>query len=99
MRGAVAGMHVGVDEARCHELAARVDLLVDRTVEALADEQNRIAFVTQLGVAPEGVVAVGMTNEPAAFDPGAHQSFTPACARSFRACARCTSEITSRSAK
>jgi hypothetical protein len=38
VRGAVAGMHVGVDEARRHQFVARVDLTIDRAREALADE-------------------------------------------------------------
>ena len=46
VRGAVARMHVGVDEARRDELVARVDLAIDRAVEALADEQHGVAFDT-----------------------------------------------------
>ena len=73
MRRAMAGMHVGVDEARRDELVARVDLAVDRAFEALADEQHGVAFVHQLGIAPERVVSVGMSDQPAAGDAGAHE--------------------------
>jgi hypothetical protein len=53
VRGAVTGMHMGVDEARRDQLVAGVDLAVDRALEALAIEQHEpYAFIDQLGVAP-----------------------------------------------
>ena len=70
VRGAVAGMHVGVDEARSDQLVAGVDLTVDRALEALADEQHRVAFVDQLGIAPECMMPVGVRNQPATGDTG-----------------------------
>jgi hypothetical protein len=66
-------MHVGVDEPRRDELIARVDLAIDRAVEARADEQHGVVFEDDLGVAPQRVVGVGMSDQPAAEDAGAHE--------------------------
>ena len=74
VRGAVAGMHVGVDEARRDQLVAGVDLVVDCALEVLADEQNGIAVIDQLGIAPEGMMPAGMRDQPAAGDARAHGS-------------------------
>ena len=73
MRGAVTGMHVGVDEARSDQLVTGVDLAVDRALEALAHEQHRVAFVDQLGVAPQRMMPVGVRDQPATGDTGAHE--------------------------
>ncbi len=72
VRGAVAGMHMGVDESRRDQLVACVDLVVDPALEALADEQHGVAFIDQLGVAPERMMPVGMRDQPAAGDARAH---------------------------
>src|SRR5262249_40368600 len=74
VRGAVAGMHMGVDEARRDQLVARVDLAVDRPLEALAEEQHAVALVDQLGVAPKGMMPVGVPDQPGAGDTGAHEA-------------------------
>ena len=61
----MAGMHMGVDESRRDQLVAGVDLAVDGALEALADEQHGVAFVDQLGIAPERMMSVGMpTSQP-----------------------------------
>ena len=73
VRGAVTGMHVGVDEARSDQLVTGVDLAVDRALEALAHEQHRVAFVDQLGVAPQCMMPVGVRDQPATGDTGAHE--------------------------
>jgi len=77
VRGAVAGMHMGVDESGRDQLVARVDLAVDPAFEALADEHHAVAFIDQLGIAPEGMMSVGMPDQPAAGDPGAHEQSFP----------------------
>ena len=73
VRGAVTGMHMGVDESRRDQLVAGVDLAVDRALEALADEQHGVAFVDQLGIAPQRMMPVGMRDQPATGDTGAHE--------------------------
>ncbi len=89
VRRAMAGMHVGIDEARRDELVARVDLAIDRALEALADEQHGVALVHELGIAPQRVVSVGMSDQPAAGDAGAHEfdlsvGMNPATSRASR---------------
>jgi hypothetical protein len=44
MRGAVAGMHVGVDEAGRNELSLGVDDSIDAAFEAVTDVQNFVAL-------------------------------------------------------
>jgi len=75
VRGAVAGMDVRVDETRRDQLVARIDLALDRSVEALAHEQHGAAFIDQLGIAPERMAAARMADQPAALDARAHGSF------------------------
>src|SRR5262245_56686184 len=75
MRGAMARVHMGVDEPRSDQLVARVDLTVHPAFEALADELHGVAFIDQLGVAPERMTPVGMTDQPAAVDPRSHEKF------------------------
>jgi hypothetical protein len=66
-------MHVGVDESRRDQLIAGVYLAIDRTLEALADEQHGIAFADQFGIAPERMMSVGMRDQPATGNAGAHE--------------------------
>jgi hypothetical protein len=66
-------MHMGVDESRCDQLVACVDLVVDLALEALADEQHAVAFVDQLGIAPQRMMPAGMRDQPAAGDACAHE--------------------------
>ena len=72
VRGAVARMHMGVDESRRHQLVAGVDLVVDGAFEAFADEKHGIAFIDQLGVTPKGMLPACICNQPAAGDAGTH---------------------------
>ena len=64
---------MGVDESGRDQLVAGVDLAVDRTLEPLADEQHGVAFVDQFGIAPEGMMPVGMRDQPATGNAGAHE--------------------------
>src|SRR4029077_6733020 len=73
VRGTVTGMHVGVDEARRDQLVTGVDLAVDGALEALADELHGVAFVDQLGVAPQRMMPAGVRDQPATGDTGAHE--------------------------
>jgi len=59
-------MHVGVDEAWADELGAGVDLALDGTREALADEDDAVVPEDELGVAPQHVPAVLVPDQPAA---------------------------------
>ena len=68
----MAGMHVGVDEARRDQLAARVDVTVDLAREALADEEDGVVLKDQLRIAPERVMSVGVADQPPAANARAH---------------------------
>ena len=73
----MARMDMGVDESRGHQLVACVDLLIDLSLKAFADEQHGIAVVDQFSVAPERVMAAVMTDQPAAGDARAHGKSSP----------------------
>src|SRR5262245_36147614 len=70
----MAGMHMGVDESRRDQLVARVDLVIDGALEALADEQHGVAFVDQFGMAPKRMPPLGVADQPAASDTRAHEN-------------------------
>jgi len=76
-------MDMGVDESRRHQLVVRIDLPVDRAGKALTDEQHGVAFVDQLRIAPERVMASGMADQPAAADARAHGNSSPIAERSL----------------
>jgi hypothetical protein len=46
--------------------------VIDLSGKALADEQHRVALIDQLGIAPEDVMAVGISDQPAAGDTRSH---------------------------
>src|SRR5262249_52547168 len=77
VRRAVAGMNMGIDESRCDQLVAGVDLAIDLALEALAYEQHAIAFTDELGVPPQSMMPVGMRTQPAAGDARAHGRSSP----------------------
>ena len=56
---------MGVDESRRDQLVAGIDLAIDGTLEAIADEQH--------GIAPQRVMPGGMRDQPATGDSGAHE--------------------------
>src|SRR5258708_29447008 len=84
VRGAVARMHMGVDESRRDQLVACVDLAVDQALEVFTDEQYGVAFIDQLGIVPKGMMPVCMCNQPAAGNAGTHGN-DPPYSRSTRA--------------
>ena len=73
VRGAMARVHVRVDEARADEVRPGVDLGVDGAVERRAGVQDAVAFVDDLMVAIEGVAAVAPADDPAAAHARAHR--------------------------
>src|SRR5262245_52185122 len=72
MRGAVAGMHVGVDEAGRNQLALRIDDPVDLAFESFADVEDLVALEHEFPVADEGVMPALMAYDPRRLDFGAH---------------------------
>src|SRR5207237_9802362 len=72
MRGAVAGMHVGVDETRRDQLSPGVDDPIDAALESLADVNDPVALEDELCIAQERVLASRMTHDPSRLDLRAH---------------------------
>ena len=72
MRGAVAGMDVGVDEARRDELAGGVDGRVDAAVERLADMDDLVAFVDDNAVMDQPMTAGRRGRRSSRSDQGPH---------------------------
>src|SRR5581483_68287 len=72
VRCAVAGMHMRINKSRRDELVACIDLMVDAAVETSTDEQNCIAFIDELSIAPKGMMAVRVPNQPTAGNASTH---------------------------
>ena len=68
----IAGVHMGVDEARRDEHACAVDLVGDLAGEIAADEDDRVTLIDDFTVPYEGVVTVIVADDPAAFDARSH---------------------------
>jgi len=69
----MSAVHVTIDEARGHELSARVDLSVDATLEGRTHVEHAIALDHDHAIAPERVAAALEADDPAARDPRAHE--------------------------
>src|SRR5262249_50863048 len=78
MRGAVAGMDVGVDEAGRKQLALSIDDPVDSAFECFADVEDPVALEPEFSVAKEGVMPALMAHDPRRLDFGAHAVSTRA---------------------
>src|SRR5262249_48391041 len=72
MRGAMPGMHVGVDEAWTHEFALGVDGAVDAAFEFLSDVEDPVVLEDNLAVAQERVMTALMAHHPCRLDLAAH---------------------------
>src|SRR5262249_45718765 len=81
MRGAVAGMDVGIDEAGRKELALRIDDPVDLAFESLADVEDLVALEHDFSVANEGVMPALAAHDPRRIDFGTHAVSTRAAER------------------
>jgi len=51
-------MDVRVDETGCDESVTRVDLAINDAFEALADEDDAVVFVDELGVSPQHMATI-----------------------------------------
>src|SRR5262245_27434946 len=72
MRGAVAGMDVGVDEAGRNQLALRIDDPVDLAFESFADVEDLVALEHEFSIADESMMPALMAHDPRRLDFGAH---------------------------
>src|SRR5262249_56985749 len=64
VRGAMAGVNVRVDESGADELVPRVDLAIDRAVEAWADVNDAIVLEDDDRAAEERVASAGEADDP-----------------------------------
>src|SRR5262249_28370397 len=72
VRGAVARVHVRVDEAGSDELIRGLDRAVDPPFEALTDVQDPVALEDDLAVPVEGMPALVVADDPGCRDSRAH---------------------------
>ena len=80
MRGAMAGVDVGVDKAGRDQLAGGVDRCVDRAVEGFADMHDLVAFIDHNPVVDQPMMAAFVADDPARFDQGPHRNSVVATA-------------------
>ena len=78
MRGAVAGVDVGVDESRRNQLVLGIDHPIDATFECFSDVEDRVPFEHDLGVAQKRMLAALMAHHPRRLDLAAHAVSSPA---------------------
>ena len=78
MRGAVAGVDVGVDESRRNQLVLGIDYPIDATFECLSDVEDRVPFEYDLGVAQKRMLAALIAHHPRRLDLAAHAVSSPA---------------------
>src|SRR5690242_7841991 len=78
VRGAMSGMHMGVDEARRDELAGGIDRGIGGAIEGFPDLDDPVALENDDAVADQPMASALMADDPARSDDSPHDDSLPA---------------------